>query len=131
MFFFFQAEDGIRDRNVTGVQTCALPISAALRGGGERRRHGHRGAVGGDARETGGDGVARRERRRRDPRPAARVSGRPRRDPPPQRAGRARPVASRARAPLMPQFTAPDGTSLAYDVYEPPSPVGAVLFVTG
>src|SRR5699024_844873 len=27
-FFFFQAEDGIRDRNVTGVQTCALPITA-------------------------------------------------------------------------------------------------------
>src|SRR5438067_9755080 len=27
-FFFFQAEDGIRDRNVTGVQTCALPIWA-------------------------------------------------------------------------------------------------------
>src|SRR5207249_8526164 len=27
VFFFFQAEDGIRDRNVTGVQTCALPIS--------------------------------------------------------------------------------------------------------
>ena len=26
MFFFFQAEDGIRDRLVTGVQTCALPI---------------------------------------------------------------------------------------------------------
>src|SRR5699024_9433074 len=26
-WFFFQAEDGIRDRNVTGVQTCALPIS--------------------------------------------------------------------------------------------------------
>src|SRR5699024_11719785 len=26
VFFFFQAEDGIRDRNVTGVQTCALPI---------------------------------------------------------------------------------------------------------
>src|SRR5699024_11844404 len=25
-YFFFQAEDGIRDRNVTGVQTCALPI---------------------------------------------------------------------------------------------------------
>src|SRR6266540_5146508 len=25
--FFFQAEDGIRDRDVTGVQTCALPIS--------------------------------------------------------------------------------------------------------
>ena len=26
MFFFFQAEDGIRDHCVTGVQTCALPI---------------------------------------------------------------------------------------------------------
>src|SRR6266699_4365794 len=26
-FFFFQAEDGIRDADVTGVQTCALPIS--------------------------------------------------------------------------------------------------------
>jgi len=25
--FFFQAEDGIRDTSVTGVQTCALPIS--------------------------------------------------------------------------------------------------------
>src|SRR2546430_3909511 len=28
--FFFQAEDGIRDLTVTGVQTCALPISFAL-----------------------------------------------------------------------------------------------------
>src|SRR5205807_6843909 len=27
-FFFFQAEDGIRDYKVTGVQTCALPICA-------------------------------------------------------------------------------------------------------
>src|SRR5947209_18632753 len=49
--FFFQAEDGIRDIGVTGVQTCALPISRsplppasqgklrALRPGGERARH--------------------------------------------------------------------------------------------
>src|SRR6266540_6006330 len=29
-FFVFQAEDGIRDRDVTGVQTCALPISPVL-----------------------------------------------------------------------------------------------------
>src|SRR5437867_12590242 len=29
LLFFFQAEDGIRDRTVTGVQTCALPISSA------------------------------------------------------------------------------------------------------
>src|SRR2546430_11246104 len=28
-FFFFQAEDGIRDLTVTGVQTCALPIAPA------------------------------------------------------------------------------------------------------
>src|SRR3712207_2688176 len=30
VFFFFQAEDGIRDIGVTGVQTCALPISAGV-----------------------------------------------------------------------------------------------------
>src|SRR5256885_7518985 len=29
-FFFFQAEDGIRDYKVTGVQTCALPISRVM-----------------------------------------------------------------------------------------------------
>src|SRR2546421_7932104 len=44
-FFFFQAEDGIRDLIVTGVQTCALPICAVrdhqhppARGDGRRRR---------------------------------------------------------------------------------------------
>src|SRR6266487_5088865 len=37
VFFFFQAEDGIRDGRVTGVQTCALPI---LTGDGGRRTHG-------------------------------------------------------------------------------------------
>src|SRR2546426_9212065 len=31
VFFFFQAEDGIRDYKVTGVQTCALPISSTPR----------------------------------------------------------------------------------------------------
>src|SRR5690606_40850493 len=31
LIFFFQAEDGIRDFHVTGVQTCALPISHAAR----------------------------------------------------------------------------------------------------
>src|SRR5437879_11547307 len=30
-FFFFQAEDGIRDTSVTGVQTCALPILGGAR----------------------------------------------------------------------------------------------------
>src|SRR5438034_10303429 len=31
-FFFFQAEDGIRDHCVTGVQTCALPILSSILG---------------------------------------------------------------------------------------------------
>src|SRR5205807_5092684 len=35
-FFFFQAEDGIRDYKVTGVQTCALPISRGRAGAGRR-----------------------------------------------------------------------------------------------
>src|SRR2546429_3460378 len=35
MFFFFQAEDGIRDVAVTGVQTCALPISYVDTGNGD------------------------------------------------------------------------------------------------
>src|SRR6266850_2268790 len=35
LFFFFQAEDGIRDYKVTGVQTCALPISERFAGFGK------------------------------------------------------------------------------------------------
>src|SRR5437870_6141974 len=38
IFFFFQAEDGIRDGHVTGVQTCALPISRCRRSAGGRGR---------------------------------------------------------------------------------------------
>src|SRR2546429_1158071 len=47
-FFFFQAEDGIRDVAVTGVQTCALPISAIFAGlaaGAARVVLGPRGAL--------------------------------------------------------------------------------------
>src|SRR5699024_2445520 len=56
---FFQAEDGIRDRNVTGVQTCALPICAGGRGQFQHRRQRGQGAaqlVGGvaDERDLGG-----------------------------------------------------------------------------
>src|SRR6266404_7207326 len=44
-FFFFQAEDGIRDKLVTGVQTCALPIyackEAAKRAGIQKGVHPH------------------------------------------------------------------------------------------
>src|SRR5207253_6622894 len=39
--FFFQAEDGIRDGHVTGVQTCALPI-CGVRALAARRRHARR-----------------------------------------------------------------------------------------
>src|SRR2546427_2497260 len=38
LFFFFQAEDGIRDLTVTGVQTCALPIYPGPPGRGMRAR---------------------------------------------------------------------------------------------
>src|SRR5256885_16178922 len=41
-FFFFQAEDGIRYYKVTGVQTCALPISHALGMGWFRHNSGRR-----------------------------------------------------------------------------------------
>src|SRR5262249_58275709 len=94
LFFFFQAEDGIRDWSVTGVQTCALPISTGPR---SRRSRAQRQALRGLDREatgrmrrerpTGfgpGDRPARRpprprgRRRRRAPAaPAARVPGSP------------------------------------------------------
>src|SRR2546422_4305234 len=46
VFFFFQAEDGIRDVAVTGVQTCALPICAApSRTDGGTRTRGRKKAV--------------------------------------------------------------------------------------
>src|SRR5207245_10130004 len=40
--FFFQAEDGIRDATVTGVQTCALPISLAAGADTYKLKFGHR-----------------------------------------------------------------------------------------
>src|SRR6185437_15407281 len=51
LFFFFQAEDGIRDKLVTGVQTCALPIWARLGRdrGGRARLAGDDGPRDGDA----------------------------------------------------------------------------------
>src|SRR2546430_7297608 len=44
-FFFFQAEDGIRDLTVTGVQTCALPIFTATRDGATWRLDGEKPSV--------------------------------------------------------------------------------------
>src|SRR3989441_5842757 len=60
LFFFFQAEDGIRDKLVTGVQTCALPIYVVerhvLRLGRVDRRAEPGVAVGVAAALLGGDG---------------------------------------------------------------------------
>src|SRR5258706_10759408 len=60
VYFFFQAEDGIRDWSVTGVQTCALPILRRRRGAAD---HGAR------------DGRARGADRRAGRAPAARAAG--------------------------------------------------------
>src|SRR2546422_6089528 len=72
MFFFFQAEDGIRDVAVTGVQTCALPIWRR----GERLLS-RRDPL---ARQGRGDQARRRDRRARRRagrgRPAAAAAGR-------------------------------------------------------
>src|SRR5947208_6871431 len=87
-FFFFQAEDGIRDDLVTGVQTCALPIS----GGHTERRsrpvrrgvpHGARRArsQAGPCLRAGAGGSARRRRgmvRHREPHQIGRASCRER-----------------------------------------------------
>src|SRR2546427_9481739 len=54
-FFFFQAEDGIRDLTVTGVQTCALPIFAT----GTQREPPH--AVSGGSRTVSTGGPTGRE----------------------------------------------------------------------
>src|SRR2546430_13920371 len=72
-FFFFQAEDGIRDLTVTGVQTCALPICLHVR---MRRRAGGSGRLFGSVgpadiaaavREAGGPELDRRRIELRDP----------------------------------------------------------------
>src|SRR5205807_3317079 len=51
--FFFQAEDGIRDYKVTGVQTCALPISIVLHIACSRRRANGKGSSASPAASIG------------------------------------------------------------------------------
>src|SRR5205809_5168331 len=51
-FFFFQAEDGIRDVAVTGVQTCALPIWSRAPAHASVTRIGHDGSAGGKPMST-------------------------------------------------------------------------------
>src|SRR5256885_3224143 len=58
-FFFFQAEDGIRDYKVTGVQTCALPILNGFASEVSRvaREVGSDGKLGGQAQVPGAAGT--------------------------------------------------------------------------
>src|SRR5260370_1724397 len=63
-YFFFQAEDGIRDSSVTGVQTCALPI-LLRRQRGQRPRPGGGGLQG--RRTPPREGLRRRPVAGRDP----------------------------------------------------------------
>src|SRR6266496_5262606 len=62
IFFFFQAEDGIRDLYVTGVQTCALPIWRPGRAGTAAAHPAARRAGGGGHRGRRGAG-RRRDRK--------------------------------------------------------------------
>src|SRR5699024_11909860 len=77
-YFFFQAEDGIRDRNVTGVQTCALPIWARRWRGRVRRT---RGAPRARAHGTGRPRSVRSRRRARSEERRVGKEGRARGEP--------------------------------------------------
>src|SRR5258706_1213808 len=75
VYFFFQAEDGIRDWSVTGVQTCALPISRLRR----RSRAvavdgGRRASLGGRGRRSDAADALRHEKGSR-PRPESDPGG--------------------------------------------------------
>src|SRR5207248_8035836 len=76
---FFQAEDGIRDRTVTGVQTCALPIYTRARAGSRRAA--------------------------RAPRPCARAARAARREPARARVSRCQRRSAPARLPLRERWT--------------------------
>src|SRR5207248_8401844 len=64
-FFFFQAEDGIRDRTVTGVQTCALPILSRIWNIGLRDSQQAVIGIKGDSRHTAGRQRLERSEERR------------------------------------------------------------------
>src|SRR5207302_3793490 len=61
LFFFFQAEDGIRDFHVTGVQTCALPICPRAGEGIETATPSpsQRSALGPSLSHSAGEGLSR------------------------------------------------------------------------
>src|SRR5688572_32099782 len=64
LFFFFQAEDGIRDLTVTGVQTCALPIFPRPRAGEEGGSwRGEEAGRAQDRSKDGGQGAGDKDRK--------------------------------------------------------------------
>src|SRR2546422_1756331 len=73
--FFFQAEDGIRDVAVTGVQTCALPISSDFAGLRSPRLYGFHTGTGSLSNRKGRG--RRRGGREREPRRAGEASPKP------------------------------------------------------
>src|SRR2546430_11192199 len=116
IFFFFQAEDGIRDLTVTGVQTCALPICVRedLRHRGLDRRELRARAllVAEDVEEDARDLVLRALVPRRRERPAARPHRAPQPPPPPGPADRPGTAAGAAggRPPPAPPPSPPPPT---------------------
>src|SRR5690606_2537231 len=110
-FFFFQAEDGIRDFHVTGVQTCALPIFPLGQLGRQLRRGPH------GRRRIPGEGLKARRRLadlRPPPRgvrePAARRPALICRPPPAGTLSDASDHASRSRVPARPDRGGPSLT---------------------
>src|SRR6266478_4515227 len=113
-FFFFQAEDGIRDLTVTGVQTCALPIAIAAAPSARWRRTRPRRS------QKGWRGGGRRERQRhpcacqaRVPRQSSAFDRQPGAMPTPRGGGRRSRVSTRrSKARLqLPATTARRGVS--------------------
>src|SRR5437667_8392078 len=97
-FFFMQAEDGIRDRDVTGVHTCALPILyGGRRRAGAARRTWAGWAASGRARCAAPGRASRPASAPR--RPARRAAARPRRRTAPGRRSRAASPRRWRRAP--------------------------------
>src|SRR2546425_152805 len=123
-FFFFQAEDGIRDKLATGVQTCALPISQRAGDDGNpdpvgpKRVDDVRPRAAGSAEPEDGRARPARPRiggraARRDPPPPGAIlpqRGRPRppQPPPPPPRSRTPPPPPRPAAPAVTAAPAPD-----------------------
>src|SRR6266446_9646090 len=109
IFFFFQAEDGIRDYKVTGVQTCALPISVGEVDQLDDAVH-HRVAEG-DQREDGATGEAV-DRLLDENLPPGHLDGGPRHGPPYPPTGASIELGARSRQRARGRPKPPTGASI-------------------